>query len=379
MDWGSVRKSFMIPEGYIYLNNGSVGPCARPVFEKTMEWQRIQESMPLGGEMMKIGQALQESKSLLADFVGMRCENFFTTLNLTVGMNTLAHGITGLQAGDEVIYSDQEYGSVSSSWDYYMKGKGVVTRKAEIPVPIESPDQIVEAFEKAFTPRTKLLAFSHISTTAIAFPVHRLCKLARERGIITVVDGAHAPGMVPLDIENIGCDYYIGNCHKWLCAPKGTAFVYAAPHAQRKLDPFIVHACVSPGVFADTFEYIGTLNAAQKIGIGEAVKFFKQIGFDAIVARDRELALYAREMLTRIPGVQPATSSHPDFLCPLVKYRLPPTKDEKRLTDLLTERRIVIPAWPENGGYGMRVSTHLYNTFEDVDSLVSTVRDAYGV
>src|SRR3989339_1733206 len=185
MNWDSVRNSFMIPEGYTYLNNGSAGPCPKPVFDKTTEWQRIQASLPVGDLSMKLNNAIQESKARFADFAGMRLENFFFTLNLTVGMNIIANGISNLKAGDEIVLSNQEYPSVEVAWDYYMKENGVVIRHAEIPIPVESPDQIIDAFKKAITPRTKVLAFPHISCTSIVFPVHKLCKLAKERGIMT--------------------------------------------------------------------------------------------------------------------------------------------------------------------------------------------------
>lgn len=377
MNWDSVRDSFMIPEGYTYLNNGTAGPCPRAVFEKTMEWQRLQEVLPACNYSAKVHEAIQESKALFADFAGMRLENFFFTLNLTVGMNIIANGISSLKPGDEVILSNQEYPSVNSAWEYYMKKNGVIIKRAEIPIPLENPDQIIEAYKKVITPCTKVMAFPHISCTAIIFPVHSLCRLAKEHGIMTVIDGAHAPGMIPLKIEDIGCDFYTGNCHKWLCAPMGTAFVYVAPHMQNQINPLIVIA--SSGKFPDNFEYIGTCNTAQKTGIGEAVKFFNKIGFDKIVEHGRELTQYARKLMMQIPGVQPMVSAHPDFQCSISKYIMPPMDDPKQLSELLNKNRIIIPAGKEKDFMAMRISTHLYNTAKDVDLLIRVVREAYRI
>ena len=379
MDWESVRKSFMIPEGVVYLNNGTAGPCPRCVFDKMVEWQRVLEANP--AELGPVNnEAVKPAKEKLAAFVGIEPANMVFVMNVTVGMNMVAAGPRNLKPGDEILITDQEYNAVSRAWEFNADKRGCVLKRVAIPFPPESSDQIVSAFEQAITPRTRVLVFAHITSSAIMMPVQRLCKLAKERGILTAVDGAHAPGMIPLDVPGLGCDFYVGNCHKWLCAPKGSGFFYAAPHAQGLLAPFVVGHGWAKGkeTFLGNFESPGTHSPAPYIGAGEAVDFQNRIGRENIAARGRELTLYGREALAQIPGVRPATPAHPDFVCSMASYFLPPIEDELRFARMLGKYRITVPGSAGKQGGRLRVSSHIYNTTGEIDLLVRALREAYG-
>ncbi len=381
-DWSTMRSRFMVPDDVLYLNNGSFGPAPRVVFEALLRYlKQLEENPAVYGE--QYDRLLKVVKPKLAAFVGCDAERMAIVTNLTFGMNVLSRGIRGLSAGDEVLTTNQEYGAVNNIWDFAAKHQGLVIRHVHIPVPPESPEQIVRIIEEGITPRTRIIYASHVTTTTgLVLPVKEISALARSRGILSFIDGAHAPGMIRVDIGDIGCDFYAGNCHKWLGAPKGTAFIAMHPLSWERLEPFLVGwgwAKDKPETFNGNFENPGVHNTALPNAIGEAVDFQLEIGKENIEARGRELAEYGKDLFTRIPGVKLLTPRDPRMCGSMASYSLPAVEDDKRFTEALQKRRIVVPAGANSAGGRMRVSTHIYNSREDLHVLEQTLREIYRV
>ena len=381
IDWNHVRSQYMIPDGTVNLNNGSFGPTPRPVFEAMVEYQRrLAEDPHRFGELSE--RLKQVVKPKLAEFVGSHAEYTAVVTNLTYGMNVLSRGIRGLSPGDEILTTNQEYGAVNNAWDYMAGHRDLVIRKVTIPSPPESAEQIVKLIEEGITSRTRVIYCAHVTTTTgLVLPVKRICELARSRRILTVIDGAHAPGMIRVNIEEIGCDFYTGNCHKWLCAPLGNAFIAAHPRSWDRLEPFLVGwgwFKDKPETWEGNFENPGVHNVGIHNAIGEAIDFQLAIGKEQIEARGRELAEAGKDLFTRFPGVKLLTPRDPALCGSMAAFSLPPVQDDKRLAEMLRKRRITVPAGANSAGGRMRVSTHIHTRMQDLHTLAEALEETYG-
>ncbi|HET8707129.1 MAG TPA: aminotransferase class V-fold PLP-dependent enzyme, partial [Pseudomonadales bacterium] len=247
----------------IYLNHGSFGATPRPVFEEYQKWQRELEYQPTLFLGRRAGDLLEQSREILAAFLGTASQNLAYVTNATTGLNIVARSLA-LGPGDEVLATDHEYGALDRTWKFLAQKQGFKYINHPIPLPVSTPDAFIETFWAGVTPQTRVIFLSHItSPTALIFPIQEICRRAHNEGIITVIDGAHAPGQIPLSLDQTGADFYSGNLHKWLCAPKGAAFLYARPDAISRIEPLIVswgyqsdHP--SPSALVDYVEWQGT-------------------------------------------------------------------------------------------------------------------------
>jgi isopenicillin-N epimerase len=380
--WSTMKSRFMVPPDLVYLNNGSFGPAPKPVFEALSRYSRALEENPsVWGDQND--RVIHEVTPHLGRFVNAHPGHVAMVTNLTMGMNVFARGLRTLQPGDEILTTNQEYGAVVNVWEYVAKQKGCSVHHVHIPVPPESAEEIVRIIEQGITPRTRVLVFSHITTTTgLILPVKQISALARSRGILTVIDGAHAPGMIRVDIQDIDCDFYTGNCHKWLGAPKGSAFVAMHPRSWEKVDPYIVGwgwNKETPESFEGNFQAPGIHNSAIPLAVGDACTFQEEIGQEAIETRCRQLAEYAKDVFTRLPGVKLLTPRDPSLCCAIASYSLPPLEDDKRMGEAFKKRNMVVIAGANNAGGRMRLSTHIYNSEADVQLLDEAFREAYGL
>ena len=380
-NWNKIRRLYMVPRDVVYLNNGSFGPAPRPVFDALVRYMtQLEENPAVFNEQFDRMRTVVKPK--LAAFIGADPAYLAVVVNLTFGMNVLARGIRGLKPGDEVLTTDQEYGAVNNIWDYSARQQGLVVRRVKIPVPPESPAQIVKLLEAGITARTRAIYVSHVTTTTgLVLPVKEISALARSRGILSFIDGAHAPGMIRVDIADIGCDFYTGNCHKWLGAPKGTAFVAMTARSWERIEPFQVGwgwYLDKPETFAGNFENPGVHNTALSNAIGEAVDFQLSIGKEEIETRGRELAEYTKDTLTALPGVKLLTPRDPAMCGSMSAFSLPPAENDQRLLGALKSRGIVVPARVDPTGGWLRVSTHIFNSRGDVDTLAGALKEVVG-
>jgi isopenicillin-N epimerase len=235
-----VRDLFLLRDDVVFLNHGSFGACPRAVFEEYQRWQLELERQPVEFLARRFRGLMREAREALAGYVGAGADELVFVPNATTAVNIVAHSLP-LGAGDEVVVTDHEYGAVDRTWRFICAQRGATLVRAAIPVPVETAAEIVEHVWSAVTPRTRAICLSHItSPTALIFPVRDIVRRAREAGLISIVDGAHAPGQIPLDLRALGADFYASNCNKWLCAPKGSGFLYARRERQSQLRPLVV-------------------------------------------------------------------------------------------------------------------------------------------
>jgi len=381
-DWDAIARRYSIPSGIAYLNNGSFGPVPTAAIEASVSLFRDLESNPQE-YLAAYRERTPEVKADLGDFLGMRGDDFVFVTNVTVAMNMIARGLRSLAAGDEILLTDQEYGAVDKTWQFVAARRGAHVVRARLPAPARTPAELYDAVVSAIGPRTRIVSISHItSPTGVILPVQAICAEARRRGVLTAVDGAHAPGMIPLDVESLGADFYAGNCHKWLGAPKGVGFLWVSPQSQSLLDPLIVGWGWDPEneSFPGNFENPGTHNPALYLAVEQCLELQREIGPEIIAARGRELASYARERVLGIRGAQPRTPSTADLSNSLQAFDLPALPD-KDLGAMMRERRIIVVVAPggatDGEGIRLRVSTHVHNNREHIDRMVEVLREAY--
>ncbi len=385
--WQGIRHQFLLAPGEIYLNTGSWGSQPRPVFERLTREMLELEGSPTARRAV-LRERVAASRQRLAAFLGAEAEDLAFTVNVTVAVNMAVHGLDW-RPGDEILASDQEYGAIDNALHHASRRCGVVVRRAALPATPSSPEEIVAAFEAAFSERTRLVLSSHVTTrTGVIMPIKRLAALAHGRGALIAVDGAHAPGMIPLDLADLGADFYAGNCHKWLCAPKGTGFLHTRPEVQQQLHHLIVswgysqqgpgrgaggRPTINDGPYMWGLENWGTMELACFVAVAEAVDFQERIGRQRIAARDRLLAAHARTRMAETGWAELLTPASEELSCAISTFRLSGfgSIDLRRV---LHERyRISTPVAVRDGHHQQRVSTHICNGFDDIDRLMDAL------
>ncbi len=387
--WDAVRGLFMNDPSEIYLNTGSFGVMPRPVYEVMTAAIRERELNPTRNHA-RFRERVREARSRLARFLNASPSDIALLMNVTVAINLVVNGLAW-QPGDEIAASDQEYGAIDNCLHNASRRWGVTVRRAAVPIPPACPEDVVRAFEVAMTGRTRLVLCSHITTgTGLIAPVKALAELAHAHGALMVADGAHAPGMIPLDLAVLGCDFYGGNYHKWLCAPQGVGFLHAAPHVQERMRHLIVGWGYSQdGPTADAvgrplikgepymwgIEEWGTCSTPEQIAMGEAVRLQEEIGPERIAARGRQLAAYLRRRMAEHEWALLISPSHPEMTGSISTFLLDGFGSTKLGEALFDRYGITVPAGPHGAGHRMRVSTHIYNTFAQGDRLVEALEE----
>jgi len=381
MSNAALRDLFLLDPDVIFLNHGSFGACPRPVFEAQLRWQRRLEQEPvlmLGREIVDL---MARARAALGDFLNARADDLVFFPNPTTALNVVARNLmrsdapVGLHPGDEILTTDHEYGAMDRTWRYVCAQTGARYVQTPIPLPVTTPEDFVERVWAGVTPRTRVIFLSHItSPTALIFPIEALCRRAREAGILCIVDGAHAPGQIPLDLTALGADIYAGALHKWLMAPKGAAFLYARPEAQSWLDPLVVswgYEAEQPGPsrFVDYHEWQGTRDMSPFLAVPDAIRFQQEHEWDQVRARSHALALSTRDRINALTG-QPAIAP-PDWLGQMAAVLLPPDTDPEALhCRLWEEHRIEVPAFWWHDRPLLRISFQGYNDESDADALL---------
>lgn len=327
--WAELRKQFLIPADVVYLNNGTVGsspmPVLRGVFDGFNELEKMTQTDP---EVYPIWgyEPYAEFRDVLAQFIGARRDELALVRNATEANSYIANGLE-MQAGDEVLISDQEHPGGEQPWNLRAKRYGIVVKKFALPKPPKNKAEILERIEAAITPRTRIIFISHISTvTGVVMPAKEICALARAKGILSALDGAHVPGMMRLNIHDLGCDIYTSSPHKWLFAPKGSGFLYVREEVQPKIwNTIVTEGWDRPELKAERFMHIGSSNVALLWGLRAAVQMADSIGIDRIEQRHRQMADYIHaEMMKR--GAQSWTSPDPELRCGIATVNVPPVQ-----------------------------------------------------
>jgi isopenicillin-N epimerase len=329
--WAELRKQFLIPPDVVYLNNGTVGSSPMPVLQGIIEGLNELEKMASDDpEIYPIWGYPHENsihaafRADLAKFVGATRDEIAIVRNATEANSYIANGLE-MKAGDEVLMSDQEHPGGEQPWNVRAKRYGIVVKKFEIPKPPKDKNEILNRINDAITPRTRIVFVSHITTvTGVVLPAKEICALARQKGILSALDGAHVPGMMRLDLRDMGCDMYTSSPHKWLFAPKGSGFLYIREEVQPQVwNTIVTEGWDDPGAKAERFMGIGSSNVAMLRGFQAAIKLANNIGIDRIEKRHRKMADYIHaEILKR--GAQSWTSPDPDMRCAIATVNVPP-------------------------------------------------------
>jgi len=365
--WAELRKQFLIPEDEVYLNNGTVGSSPAPVLRAIFEGYNTTEKMdqqdpedyPIWGYA-----AWNEFRDPLAEFVGCTRNELALLRNATEANSYIANGIE-MKAGEEVLMTDQEHPGGEQPWQLRAKRYGVVVNKVTLPKPVKDAAQVLNLFSDAITPRTRVLFFSHITTaTGVVLPAKELCALARSKGILSAVDGAHVTGMMRLDVHDLGCDLYSSSPHKWLQAPKGSGFLYVRDEVIDRLwNTIATEGWDEPKIRAERFQRIGSSNVPALWGLRAAIKMANEIGMDRIERRHRELCDYILAAMIK-RGADSWTSPDPALRCAIATVNVPSVQRMDLEKWLWTNHKIRIRG---GGPSKLRLSTPYYLQRRDID------------
>lgn len=384
LDW-------LLEPGLTFLNHGSFGACPRPVLEAQLRWRWRMERQPVRFFVRDLFDLYDAARREAAAFVGADPEGFVFVPNATYGINSVLRELP-LRPGDELLTTDHAYGACRNALEHVARPAGARVVVARVPFPLSGPDAVVEAVLAAVTARTRLALIDHVtSPTGLVLPIQRLVRALERRGVDTLVDGAHAPGMLPLDLERIGAAWYAGNFHKWVCAPKGAAFLYARADKRGATLPLAIsHGYAFPVAgrsrFHATFDWTGTHDPTPAFTVPDAIRIVGEAagGWDAVRARNRALALQARRLLCDALQIEPPC---PDSMVGALAAVPLPDGDERPpssflhagdplQTALLERHAIEVPviAWPAAPRRVLRASAQLYNTRADFERLAAALR-----
>lgn len=375
----NLKKLFLLKPDIVFLNHGSYGACPRPVFELYQQRQRELESQPVQFIGYVLPDLLQEARARLAGFLHTEANNIAFVSNATYGINIVARALK-LQPGDEILGTDHEYGAIDRTWRFLTGKNGATYVNYPMPLPFTTPEEFIERFWQAVTPRTRVISISHItSPTALTFPVKEICRRAREAGILTVIDGAHAPGQIRLDLDDIGADFYSGNCHKWLSAPKGAGFLFARPEVQDLIEPLVVswgYESVTPGTsrYIDWIEWQGTRDPAAWLAIPAAIEFQEKYNWDKVRQECHELLVETRQRVDELTGLPPICPDGAGWYHQMATIRLPECDLEALKKTLWDDYQIEVPLMNWKNNYMFRVSIQGYNTRADIDHLLLALK-----
>jgi isopenicillin-N epimerase len=349
----------------IFLNHGSYGATPGTVLAEQARWRARLEAQPCRFINHEAPKAIRAAAGQLAAFVGAVPDDLVFVENTTCGINAVLKSLT-FGPGDEVVVTDHVYNAVRNSLRFVLEPAGARLVVAEVGLPIHAAERLVEQVLAAATPATRLIVIDHVaSVSGVIFPVRDIAAAARERGIGVLVDGAHAPGMLDLDVPALGVDWYVGNCHKWLCAPKGAAFLWAAPDRQPGVHPTVISHDLGKG-FTFEFDKIGTRDASAWLSVPAAIAFHAAQGGPALRARNRGVAQTAAHALAARWGTE---TGAPDALFgSMATVRIPGRLLPERATAdamkewLWDECRAEIHIMPFCGALWVRLSVQAYNT-----------------
>jgi len=378
--WRALRREFLIPSDEAFFNTGTLGSSPRIVGETVIDHMR-QVDATIAHWDYKAGHPdyltgygpEPEIRAKIAALVGADTEEIALTQNATVGMNYVANGLP-LQPGDEVILTDQEHPGGRTGWDLKAKRYGIYVKNVHVPVPPQNPQQLIDLFVNASTPQTRVWAIPMLtSQLAIRFPVQEMCRLARERGIFTVIDAAQICGHIHVDLHEMGCDAFYSSPHKWLLAPKGCGFLYVS--ARRLPGMWATLASSNWDNYRDgalRLMQIGTGNLSLLKGFDAAIEFHNRIGPDRVQARIFSLADRLRAGLRQIPQVTIWSPQHPEMMSGTTVWSLAGHNAMELMDGMWDRSKVRCRAMGDP--YGVRQCCHIYNSPEEVDRTLATVR-----
>lgn len=375
-----MKSLFLLDPAITFLNHGSFGACPQPIFEEYQRFQLKLENEPVNFFLKEQIGYLQIAKDRLSGYIGCHSNDFFFTPNPTFAVNTIMRSLS-LNPDDEILTTNHEYGSMDRTWNFYCKKSGAKYIRQNISLPIVSKEQILKEFWSGYTNKTKIIFLNQISSaTALIFPIKEICDKARQLGLITIIDGAHVPGQIDLNIMDLNPDFYTGTLHKWMLAPKGSSFLYVKKEWQESLDPLVVgwgYESITPGEseFLDYQEFQGTRDISAFLCTPKVIDFLEDNDWKKKSTQSRKLVFDNYPRFCDLLNTQPICPITEEFLGQMASIPIK-TLNPIELKNLLFKKyKIEIPVMSLNGGFFLRYSINAYNSQEDLDVLYTALED----
>ena len=378
-----MKELFVLDPDIIYLNHGSFGAAPRPVLDAYQSWQFRLERQPFQFIVREMLGELANTRKILGKKVNAPADDLVFVPNVTFGVNIVARSLQ-LNPGDEILASYHEYGACENIWSFTTQKTGAAFVRQTIPLPLGTPEQVADQFWQGVTSRTRILFISHItSPTALQMPVELICARARQAGILTIIDGAHAPGQIPVDLGEIDPDFYIGNCHKWMLSPKGAGFLYTRRALQDLIEPLVVSwgwgtnsSYTTGSRYLDSLEWWGTNDPSAYLSVPTALQFMQENKWDKVQRKCHRLLGDAIQSITKLTGLPSVYSEDSLPFSQMAIVPLPSLTDISNFqSQLYQQYRIEVPCIQWNEEHFIRISVQGYNTMSDLDRFLTALSE----
>jgi selenocysteine lyase/cysteine desulfurase len=370
--WDALRSYYLFEDKLIMMNNGTVGPMPKPVFNTLMKYFRTQVSNPFDVYNF-LPAKKEEVRTKLANFIGASPDEVSLTSNTTEGLNFVINGLD-LKAGDEVLVSNMEHPGSISPWRLKAKRFGVVIKEVPLGLPPKNTEEVVKAFAAAVTPRTRMISVGHtVYISGLITPIKELSKMAHEKGLLLMADSAHGLGMISLNMKELGCDFFASSPYKWLGAPTGIGLLYVRKEAQANLWPTVVSSGWDTTTSARKYDPQGQRADAMVYALGEAIDFIDHIGKVKVEKRIKTLAAYLKQGLSKIPGAKINTPLDPYLSAGLTAFSVEGIDNSKIVDYVRDKYNLVVRTIGGKEVAAVRVSTPIYISFKEVDMLLEGV------
>lgn len=371
---------FLLRKDITYLNFGSFGACVKPVFDKYQQFQLELEQEPVQFITITGPRYIEQSKQALGSFLNCDAKDLVFVTNPSYAVNIIAKSLA-LQKDDEILTTDLEYGACDRAWNYYCDKAGAVYKRQPIQLPIKNKENFIEQFFKGASNKTKLVFISHItSSTGLRLPVEEICAEAKKRGLMTFVDGAHAPGQITLSLSTLQADIYTGTCHKWMMTPKGSSFLYVKKEFQQLFDPLVISwgykaLFPSDSIFQDYHQMQGTRDFSAFLTIPAALKFMQDHNWESVAQSCRKLTQDYATPFCALFSEQPLAPLNDAFILQLCSVPVKTKEPEKLQAMLYQNYHIEIPVMRHENKCYIRYSIQAFNSEKDLLTLFDAIRD----
>jgi len=373
------KSKFMLDPEIVYLNHGSFGACPKNIFNSLIKYQKLLEFEPVKHLAHDVFEYLEKSRESLGNYINCNKDDVVFSPNPSTALNTVIRSLD-LNDGDEILTTNHEYGALDKTWKYICKKTGAKYIQKIIPLPLESKEDFINNFAEGITKKTKVIFLSHItSPTALIFPVKEICKIAREKNILSIIDGAHAPAQINLDISDINPDIYVGACHKWMCSPKGVSFLFSKKEYQNKIDPLVISWGYEPdkinnNQFIDYHQWQGTRDMSAFLTIPETINFLEKNNWREVTKECYKINLWAKKEINSLLNEEELSTD--EFNGQMCSFYY---KSKKDLNDFnikfYLKYKIQLPFIEWNDKTLFRISIQAYNSKNDINFLLNALDD----
>lgn len=375
-----LKDKFHLNPEITYLNFGSFGACPKEIFEEYQKFQTELEYEPVQFITVNSLKYLKDSREALSAYIGCNADDLVFVSNPSYALNIIARSLK-LNAGDEILSTDLEYGALDRTWNYYTKKAGAHYIQQSITLPMTTKEVFIDNFFKGLTPKTKAIFISHItSSTALILPVKEICEIAKAKGLITIVDGAHVPGHIPLNLSELKADIYTGACHKWMLTPKGCSFLYVKRELQHLFDPLVISwgyeaEFPSSSQFLDYHQMQGTREYSSFLAVPRALQFMKANNWEDVAASCRALVQKNAMRFCELLGAKPLCPVNDEFLGQMFSIPIKPLSAERLQRYLFQTYNIEIPVMRHREKCYLRYSINGFNSQADLDRLYMALKE----